>query len=191
MRWLVASFRLRIGATQDEQQNDKLDKVQLYVLVVEDSLDDQLLISRAFALAGDKTLLRTVRDGMQAIDYLQGVGEYADREKYPYPCFVLTDLKMSPGDGFAVLEYMRNSPATAVPVTVFSGSRDLDDVKKAYLLGAAGYLVKPQGFGDFCQLIKRLYDFWLLCERPTIDINGRQLRTSSRGKLGERFQQVT
>jgi CheY-like chemotaxis protein len=149
-----------------------------------------MLISRAFNLAGNNVSLRTVRDGLEAIDYLRGVGEFADREKFPYPSFVLTDLKMSPGDGFAVLEYMRNSQI-AVPVTVFSGSRDLDDVKKAYLLGAAGYLVKPQGFNEFCQIIKKIYEFWFYSERPAVDAAGRQLRTSSRGKLGERFQQPT
>ena len=163
--------------------------VPLYVLVVEDSADDQTLIKRAFGLAGDKAVLTTVRDGFEAIDYLQGVGEFADRERFPYPCFILTDLKMSPGDGFAVLEYVRNSQAV-IPVSVFSGSRDLDDVKKSYMLGAAGYFVKPQMFQDFCQLIKGIHDLWVKCEQPTLDMMGKQLKTTSRGKLGERFQQV-
>jgi CheY-like chemotaxis protein len=161
----------------------------LYVLVVEDSTDDQLLIKRAFGLAGDKVVVTTARDGLEAIDYLQGVGDFADREQFPYPCFIMTDLKMSPGDGFAVLEHVRNSMAV-VPVTVFSGSRDLDDVKRAYQLGAAGYFVKPQVFQEFCNLIKSVYDLWLKCERPALDLTGKHLKTTSRGKLGERFHEV-
>lgn len=161
----------------------------LYILVVEDSHDDQLLIKRAFGLAGQKAIVTTVSDGLEALDYLQGAGKFTNRETFPYPYFILSDLKMSPGDGFAVLEYMRNSQ-TAIPVTILSGSRDLDDVKKSYLLGAAGYLVKPQVFQEFCQMVKRLYDFWLHCERPALDMAGRRLKTSSIGKLGERFTEA-
>src|SRR5882672_10015192 len=53
---------------------------------------------------------------------------------------------------------------------VFSGSRDLDDVKKAYLLGAAGYLVKPQMFQDFADSIKVVYNVWQRCEPPALDV---------------------
>src|SRR5437762_13692798 len=144
----------------------------LYVLIVEDNVDDQMLIKRAFTVAGERTCLSTVRDGVQAIDYLRGVGEFANRERHPYPCFILTDLKMSPGDGFAVLEYVRNS-RTSVPVTIFSGSQDLDDVKNAYLLGAAGYLVKPQVFQEFCSMIRNVYNFWMDCEPPALDGAGK------------------
>ena len=161
----------------------------LYILIVEDSVDDQLLIKRAFELAGDSVVLSMTRDGIEAIDYLRGAGQFADREHHPYPCFILTDLKMSPGDGFAVLEHVRKGHAS-VPVTVFSASQDLDDIKKAYLLGAAGFLVKPQVFHDFCEVIKNLHNFWVQCEPPAIDMTGKQLKTSSRGKLGERFSEA-
>lgn len=158
----------------------------LYILIVEDSIDDQLLIRRAFDLAGDSAILSTTRDGFEAIEYLQGAGHFADREHHPYPCFILTDLKMSPGDGFAVLDFIRKAHSS-VPVTVFSASQDLDDIKKAYVLGAAGYVVKPQVFNDFCGAIRSIFDFWASCEPPAIDVAGRKLKTSSRGKLGERF----
>src|SRR3954464_7244196 len=93
----------------------------LVILVVEDSPDDQLLIKRAFENAGDGASLEIVNDGADAIKYLQGRGPYANREKFPYPSFILTDLKMSPADGFAVLEYLRKVPGI-VPTIVFSGS---------------------------------------------------------------------
>ena len=131
-------------------------------------------------------VLSMTRDGFEAIEYLSGSGKFADREKHPYPCFILTDLKMSPGDGFVVLDHVRKGHAS-VPVTVFSASQDLDDIKKAYLLGAAGYLVKPQVFQEFCDVLHNLYKFWVQCEPPAIDMAGKQLKTSSRGKLGERF----
>jgi DNA-binding NarL/FixJ family response regulator len=73
---------------------------------------------------------------------------------------------------------------------VFSGSEDLDDIKKSYLLGASGYLVKPQQFETLCQIIKTLYDLWLYCEPPAVDQDGKLLQTSSQGKLGERIKQA-
>jgi CheY-like chemotaxis protein len=161
----------------------------LVILVVEDSADDQLLVRRAFENAGNGILLAFVNDGTEAIKYLQGRGSYANRERFPYPSFILTDLKMSPADGFAVLEYLRKSPGI-IPAIVFSGSEDLDDVKKAYLLGASGYLVKPQQFETLCQIIKTLYDLWQFYELPAVDQDGNLLYTSSQGKLGERIKQM-
>ncbi len=158
----------------------------LRILVVEDSADDQTLIKRAFELAGGKTLLRVVNDGSEAIAYLEGKGDYANREKFPYPSFILTDLKMSPSDGFEVLAYLRTN-SCLIPTIIFSGSQDLDDIKHAYQLGASGYLVKPQQFETFCQIVKSIHDLWLSCELPAVDQEGKLVGTVSRGKLGERF----
>jgi CheY-like chemotaxis protein len=121
---------------------------------------------------------------------MMGEGEYADREKFAYPTFIITDLKMPRTDGFAVLEHLRGNPEWAViPTVVFSASQDLDDIKKSYMLGASSYHVKPQSLDALRQQMKVLHEYWLTCEVPAVDTTGRQLATDSRGKLGERFAQ--
>ena len=161
-------------------------EARLTILVVEDSSDDQTLIRRAFDMAGGQLSLQIVKDGFEAIAYLKGNDCFADRTKFPYPSFILTDLKMSPLDGFEVLAWLREH-SRLIPTMVFSGSQDLDDIKKSYQLGACGYLVKPQKFEIFCKLIKSLHDLWLCFELPAVDQEGKLMATASQGKLGERF----
>ena len=73
---------------------------------------------------------RVVADGVEAIDYMTGEGKYSDRGKYPYPTFIMTDLKMPRADGFAVLEHLKANPAWAtIPAVVLSASTDPDDIR--------------------------------------------------------------
>jgi hypothetical protein len=58
------------------------------------------------------------------------------------------------------------------------------------MLGASSYHVKPNSPADLKHLLKVLHDYWMTCEVPQIDSTGKQLRTDSAGKLGERFVQA-
>jgi CheY-like chemotaxis protein len=132
-----------------------------------------------------------VNDGAEAISYFIGEGEYADRDKFAYPTFVLTDLKMPRADGFAVLEFLKGNPEWAIiPTIVLSASHDLDDIKKAYMLGANSYHVKPRTQAMLQKQLAVIHAYWMTCEVPQVDIHGKQLRTDSSGKLGERFEQL-
>ncbi len=158
------------------------------VLVVDDSPIDRELIVAALRAAGLQKEIRTVEDGAQAIAYLGGQEKFSDRAANPYPCFVLTDLKMPVADGFAVLEYMRSRTDLAmIPTVVFSGSSDMDDVKTAYQLGAASYIVKPATAEELRKCLRLVYEYWTLCEVPPALLTGESVKTESRGKLGERF----
>jgi CheY-like chemotaxis protein len=130
-----------------------------------------------------------VADGTEAIAYLKGWGEFSDRQKFQYPSFILTDLKMPLGDGMILLEYLKRNPASAIiPTIVLSSSCDLDDIKTAYALGASSYIVKPQRPEALHRIIKLLYEFWLECEVPQVDLSGKQLPTRSGGKMSEHIQ---
>ena len=95
------------------------------------------------------------------------------------------------GDGFDVLNFLKSHPSWAViPTVVLSASRDLDDIKKAYLLGASSYHVKPSNPEELYKQLAVLHAYWLTCEVPEVDITGKQLPTNSRGKLGERFREM-
>jgi CheY-like chemotaxis protein len=161
------------------------------IMVVDDDPNDLILIERGFRAIGVLEPIRTINGGLEAIAYMRGDGIFADRVRYPYPTFITTDLKMPGADGFAVLEYLRNNPEWAViPTVVLSSSSDLDDIKKAYMLGATSYHVKPSSPEDLRRQLKVLHDYWVTCEVPEVDITGRRLRTDSQGKLGERFVQA-
>jgi len=151
------------------------------ILLVEDDPDDVLLIQRAFQKAGFNETLRVVSDGEQAIDYLQGKGAYASRERFPLPFLVLLDLKMPGTDGFDVLQFVRNEPTLKrLLVVVLTSSNLQSDVDKAYDLGANSYLVKPVEFDEMVGMIKRFEVYWTEINRtPTNPAPSESLRPAT------------
>jgi CheY-like chemotaxis protein len=168
-----------------------MKKYHSTIMVVDDDPDDLTLIETAFRSIGVKDPIHTIDGGQEAINYMMGEGKYSDRSLYAYPTFIITDLKMPGTDGFAVLEHLKNHPGWAViPTVVLTSSTDLDDIKKAYMLGASSYHLKPSSLDDLRHQLQVLHDYWISCEVPEVDSTGHQLYTESRGKLGERFAQV-
>jgi CheY-like chemotaxis protein len=158
------------------------------ILAIDDSDDDQALITLAFRHNGVTCPINWVGSGDEAIAYLKGEGKFSDRSRFAYPTFIMTDLKMPGGDGFSVLQHWKSTPEWAViPTVVFSGSEDLDDIKRSYMLGAGSYIVKPSNLPDMSECLRVFYDYWMWCETPATDGTGKRLHTISKGKLGERF----
>ena len=160
------------------------------IMIVDDDPNDLLLIERAFRKIGVKDPIQTVNGGAEAIAYMMGEGKYADRTVFAYPTFISTDLKMPGKDGFAVLEHLKRNPDWAIiPTVVLTSSSDLDDIKKAYMLGASSYHVKPNTPDQLREQLRVLHNYWMTCEVPEVDSTGRHLITQSAGKLGERYKQ--
>lgn len=161
------------------------------ILVVDNDENELLLIQRALRKSGVTGPIRALASGNEAIRYLLGEGKYSNRSDYPYPTFILTDLKMPDGDGFDVLYYLKSNPEfSVIPIVVLSGSKDPDDIKTAYRLGASSFHLKPNGYEELVRLLRLLYGYWMECEVPEVDPTGRLLETESKGKLGERFDQL-
>jgi CheY-like chemotaxis protein len=125
------------------------------VLLVEDNSDDALLMKSAWRTAGITNRLPIVSDGEQALDYLNGRGEFVDREKFPFPVAVFLDLKMPRIDGLEVLAEIRRTPRLKfLHVDVLSASARGADVEKAIELGANGYIVKPGRVEDLVEMLR-------------------------------------
>src|SRR5690349_1021114 len=119
-------------------------------MLVEDSEDERAMLRFAFGKAGVRNPVRELHNGDEAIEYLSGEGEYADRERYPLPCLIITDLKMPGVDGFELLDWLRKHPEfDPVPKLVLSNSLIESDATRARELGACEFFVKP---GQFDQL---------------------------------------
>jgi CheY-like chemotaxis protein len=127
------------------------------VLAAEDEESDAALLQLAFRRAGSPGNLVVVRDGQEAIEYLNGDGRYADRAMYPLPSLLLLDLKMPRMTGFDVLAWLKENPQFKdLPVVVLSSSSHESDIERARQMGAWDYQVKPHGMPQFLQLIKHL-----------------------------------
>jgi CheY-like chemotaxis protein len=160
------------------------------ILVVEDNPDDRLMIESGFRKVGVQGPIHLLGGGDEAVAYMKGEGPYADRGRFAYPSFVMTDLKMPLGDGFEVLSFLKRNPAwSIIPTVVLSASSDPDDIKKAYLLGASSFHCKPSSIGGLRELLAVVHSYWMTCEVPEVDVTGKQVPTDGQGKLGERFAQ--
>jgi CheY-like chemotaxis protein len=138
------------------------------ILIVEDNEIDLLRLRRAFAKAKVLNPLFSVQTGEEGIEYLKGVGRYADRDEYPLPDLVLLDLKLRGMNGFQVLEWIRQQPGlNSSRVVVLTGSTALDDINLAYQLGANSFLVKPMDFESFVQIAGAIAGYWVwISEAP-------------------------
>lgn len=139
---------------------------QAVILLAEDREDDILLIRRAFSRGNIPNPIQVVRDGEEAILYLEGRGKYAHRDEYPLPALLLLDLKMPKKNGFEVIKWVRRRPAlAALRILVLTSSESLRDVNLAYKLGANSFLVKPLEFENCVQLGAVIRDYWLCASR--------------------------
>lgn len=133
-------------------------------------MDDSEVYRRAFRAARLVNPLMVARDGDEAVAYLAGEGEFADRARYPLPILLLLDLKLPRRSGLEVLEWLRRQPGLKrLPVVVLTTSREQGDVNRAYDLGANSYLVKPVALSALVDMVRTLDLYWvILNERPDL-----------------------
>jgi CheY-like chemotaxis protein len=127
------------------------------VLYAEDSDDDAFLMQRAFAKAKFPAILTVVPNGLEALNYLAGQGDYADRRAHPSPCLVLLDIKMPHRNGLEVLQWIRARPEfSTIPVVMLTSSSQPPDITRAYHAGADCYVVKPTSLDTFGEFVSDL-----------------------------------
>lgn len=133
------------------------------ILLVEDDSNDILFIKRAFRRSQlDDLTIQVVRDGDEAVAYLSGKGDYADRNLYPLPGMILLDLKLPRRSGLEVLEWLRQQPVIKrIPVVILTSSKENIDVDRAYDIGVNSYLLKPVNYNALNDMIETLNAFWL------------------------------
>lgn len=141
----------------------------LKILLVEDDDNDALLLKRALAKQFAAGSIFRVENGEAAIAYLSGNGKFHDREKFPFPDIIITDLKMPRLSGFELLAWIHDHKEyRVIPTIVLSSSNAHPDVTRAYNLGANTYLVKPNDFESLMELARLIRDYWAAGVRTAV-----------------------
>ncbi|MFW6340606.1 MAG: response regulator [Wenzhouxiangella sp.] len=137
------------------------------LLLVEDDPQDELLTLRALKKAGVGNTIDVVRDGQQAVDYLFGEGEFAERAGQPLPAVVLLDIGLPRLSGLDVLARLRANPRTRLlPVVMLTSSDEPQDRLRSYQSGANSYVRKPVGFAEFAATVAQLGVYWMATNQP-------------------------
>jgi len=135
------------------------------ILLVEDNDDDVFFMHRAVTRSGIECSLQIVRDGQQAVDYLNGQGQYSDRNKYPLPTLVFLDLKLPYIHGFEVLTWIREQPNLKDLCTlILTSSPEERDRQRAAQLHAKAFYVKP----PTPEMITEAFLFLNECDVPPV-----------------------
>jgi CheY-like chemotaxis protein len=108
------------------------------VLYADDDMDDLDLVQDAFAQYTNDVEVVTVRDGSQAIAYLNNLSEYDAS-----PCLIILDVNMPVINGKDVLKHIREMERfESVPVVLFTTSSMPLDKSFARSFNA-GFVTKP------------------------------------------------
>jgi len=137
------------------------------ILLAEDSANDVELTLAALQEHHIANEVVVVRDGAEALDYLQGRGQFQNRTP-GHPALVLLDLKMPKMDGLEALSAIKSDAALrSIPVVMLTSSREETDLVRSYQLGVNAYVVKPVEFKSFVDAVKEIGAFWaVLNETP-------------------------
>jgi CheY-like chemotaxis protein len=137
------------------------------LLIVEDEENDVLLLKDALRKANILSPIQVVEDGRLALDYLSGIGKFADRKTYPLPSVIFLDLKLPQVNGLAILKWIREEPSLpSMLVMVLTASSLDEDIERAYRLGANSYVVKPSSRDKLVEVLKDFNNWWFKHNEP-------------------------
>ncbi len=136
------------------------------ILLVEDNPNDLELTLIALEKSQLANEVVVVRDGAEALDYLNMQGAWAKRQE-GNPAVLLLDLKLPKVDGLEVLRHIRSTQSLkSLPVVMLTSSKEEQDLLRSYELGVNAYVVKPVDFQEFVKAIADLGIFWAVLNEP-------------------------
>lgn len=136
------------------------------ILLIEDNPNDIELTMIALERSRIANPVVSVRDGVEALDFLRREGQYAERLN-ENPAVILLDKKLPKMDGHEVLSAVRaDDKLKRIPVVMLTSSREEKDLLRSYDLGVNAYVVKPVEFDDFMAAINDLGMFWAVLNEP-------------------------
>jgi CheY-like chemotaxis protein len=131
------------------------------IVIIEDDIDDQDILSEIFKELNYKNELVFFGDGVQALEYLINI----DIE----PFLVLSDINMPKLNGMELREKIHNNEdlrLKSIPYLFFSTSTEQQHVIDAYSRSIQGFFVKPSSYDKLKKMIMKIVEYWQECESP-------------------------
>ncbi|WP_432972264.1 response regulator [Dactylosporangium sp. CA-233914] len=135
-----------------------------HILLVEDDAGDVAYTVDEFREHRLRNPLTVLGDGLEAIDYLERRGAYAEA---PTPDILLLDLNLPGVDGRVVLDRVLGNPRLAdLTVVVLTSSPLEEQLLRDFGVPSEFYFRKPVDFTQLAALIRSVDQFSLVVERP-------------------------
>jgi two-component system, chemotaxis family, response regulator Rcp1 len=142
----------------------------VHILLIEDNEGDIVLLQEALSETKLSVQLSCVRDGEDAISFLQQGGKYTTEK---WPDMILLDINLPKIDGKEVLKFIKTNPGLAmVPVIILTTSSSEKDMQDAYA-NHADCFIKPVSLESFVNVVDTIEDFWSrTLNKQKLNLNG-------------------
>lgn len=139
------------------------------IVIIEDELGDQLILTEVFAELPYKNHLMFFNDGNLALEYLT--------ETEVEPFLVLSDINMPKLNGMELRKKIHNNEdlrLKSIPYLFFTTSAEQKHVIDAYSRSIQGFFVKPSNYDKLKQIMVKIVEYWQDCESPNYIKNAQQ-----------------
>ena len=120
-----------------------------YILITlaDDDEDDRLFFTDAFDELKINTVVNTVKNGRELINFL-------NHEETVLPNIIFLDLNMPILNGIEALKEIKlNDKFKDIAIAIYSTSSSEEDVENTFVLGANIYIKKPSNFNDLKKIL--------------------------------------
>lgn len=126
-----------------------MENTTLHILLADDDESDRFLFKEAFEEMKVKTVVETVNDGLQLMEYLT-------RENVTLPHLLFLDLNMPRKNGLECLKEIRSiEKLKDICIAIYSTSASEKDIEETFLNGANVYIQKPSDFSELKQVLHK------------------------------------
>lgn len=133
------------------------------ILIADDDPDDRLMMKEAFAERCHDCQICFAHDGVQLMQFLNGLEQLPDYPDAPSVCpdLILLDLNMPLKDGREALREIKSDPRLRIiPIIVMTTSANEDDIRFCYDSGANSYIIKPSSYSGLLAMVSSLTTYW-------------------------------
>lgn len=117
------------------------------ITLADDDEDDRLFFTDAFEELKINTVVNTVNNGKELLDYL-------NHPETILPNIIFLDLNMPILNGIDCLkEIKQNDKFRDIAIAIYSTSSSDQDIENTFVLGANIYIKKPSNFNDLKKIL--------------------------------------
>lgn len=122
----------------------------LYIILADDEENDRQLFIDALKELKIKTIIHTVNDGVELMEYLNNEDNFL-------PKLIFLDLNMPRKNGLECLKEIKgNFKFNDIAIAIFSTSMSENDITQTLINGANVYINKPNSFGELKNVLKKV-----------------------------------
>lgn len=119
----------------------------ILITLADDDEDDRLFFTDAFDELKINTVVNTVKNGRELINFL-------NHPETVLPNIIFLDLNMPILNGIdALQEIKQNERYKDIAIAIYSTSSSEEDIENTFVLGANIYIKKPSNFNDLKKIL--------------------------------------